>query len=111
MRSIALPSSLRASLMDQRLIGNTCSEVSKHTADSRMASRPAPLERPLQTLLADEGLLPAIARLREPLRRIGDREFQRMCRGELLPGKRHRDRRTGGPARRIGDVQGLAANV
>src|SRR2546423_205289 len=69
------------------------------------------LQRTLQTLLAGQGLAPAIPGLREPLGGVGDPEVEGMRFLELLPGERHRHRRAGRTPRGIGDVERLAAHV
>src|SRR5688572_12964044 len=49
-----------------------------------------PPEGLFQALLTGQGVAPAIARLRQALRRVGQPEIQRMRARELFPGQRHR---------------------
>src|SRR4029450_13188820 len=68
-------------------------------------------EYALQALLLPQHLAPAVAGSRESLRRVRDREIERVCAGKLFPGQRHGHGGTGRAARRIRDVERLAADV
>src|SRR5882672_249991 len=69
------------------------------------------LQRLLQALLAVKCLLPALAGLGEACGRVGDAKVERMGARQLLPSKRHRHRSARRAARRISDIQRLAAHV
>src|SRR5882672_6384746 len=69
------------------------------------------LQGGFQALLPDQGLAPAVARLRQALGGVGDAEVEGMRAGELVPGERHRHWRAGCATGRVGDVQRLAAHV
>src|SRR5258706_6544155 len=74
-------------------------------------SRLRPLEGPLEALLHVEGIAPAIARSSEALGRVRDAEVERVGVRELFPGERHGNGRPWLAARRVGDIQRLAAHV
>src|SRR5690349_2755303 len=60
-----------------------------------------------ETLFQLDDVRPAIARLAQALEHVSEPEIERVRLFQLLPGERHRHRRAGKAARRIGGVQGL----
>src|SRR6516165_6742181 len=68
-------------------------------------------EDAVEVLLERDDLPPHVALTFEALEHVPHPEVQGMCIRQLVPGERHRHRCSGQRARRVGDVQRLAADV
>src|SRR5438105_1168085 len=88
-----------------------CETETRRARENSGASGAAPRQRLLEALLARERVFPAVARAREPLDRVGEAEIERVRPRELVPGERHGYRGARLAARRVRDIQRLAAHV